>query len=288
MRDGGETSKRVASDPRAGWVELQEARWDAARASFQQALATEATPEALEGLSWAAWWLDDAAAVFEARERAYGLYRKRGDGTGAARMATWLAADHLDFHGAWAVASGWLRRAHRLLDPLGARAGSRLARLSRGVHSPRERRHGAGPRAGGLCRGARPAVRGCRPGDARARTRRRRTRGLRRSRRGNAVPRRGHGGSVGGRGGHPDLERLGLLHARLCVHSRARLRTGLRMVRPDRRVRGPLRQPLHARLLQGRVRRGPPLARPVVGRRADAPGLGRGLLPLTPGVGDGP
>ena len=118
MRDGGETSKRVASDPRAGWVELQEARWDAARASFQQALATEATPEALEGLSWAAWWLDDAAAVFEARERAYGLYRKRGDGTGAARMATWLAADHLDFHGAWAVASGWLRRAHRLLDPL--------------------------------------------------------------------------------------------------------------------------------------------------------------------------
>ena len=24
----------------------------------------------------------------------------------------------LDFHGAWPVASGWLRRAHRLLDPL--------------------------------------------------------------------------------------------------------------------------------------------------------------------------
>ena len=33
-------------------------------------------------------------------------------------MATWLAADQLDFCGAWAVASGWLRRAHRLLDPL--------------------------------------------------------------------------------------------------------------------------------------------------------------------------
>ena len=31
---------------------------------------------------------------------------------------TWLAADQLDFHGASAVASGWLRRAHRLLDPL--------------------------------------------------------------------------------------------------------------------------------------------------------------------------
>jgi ATP/maltotriose-dependent transcriptional regulator MalT len=33
-------------------------------------------------------------------------------------MATWLAVDHLDFRGALAVASGWLQRAHRLLDPL--------------------------------------------------------------------------------------------------------------------------------------------------------------------------
>ena len=29
-----------------------------------------------------------------------------------------MAADQLDFSGAWAVANGWLRRAHRLLDPL--------------------------------------------------------------------------------------------------------------------------------------------------------------------------
>jgi LuxR family maltose regulon positive regulatory protein len=33
-------------------------------------------------------------------------------------MATWLASDELDFHGATAVASGWLRRARRLLAPL--------------------------------------------------------------------------------------------------------------------------------------------------------------------------
>lgn len=55
----------------AGWAELGEGRWEAARASFEQALAREETPEALEGLSWAAWWLDDAAEVFDARERAY-------------------------------------------------------------------------------------------------------------------------------------------------------------------------------------------------------------------------
>ncbi|MDQ4030024.1 MAG: helix-turn-helix transcriptional regulator, partial [Actinomycetota bacterium] len=101
----------------SGWAELAEGRWEAARADFEQALAADATPEAFEGLSWAAWWLDDGRSVFEARERAYRLYRQRGDAAGAARMATWLAADELDFHGAAAVAAGWLRRARRLLEP---------------------------------------------------------------------------------------------------------------------------------------------------------------------------
>ena len=102
----------------AGWSELRAGRWAPARELFEQAVASDETPEALEGLSWAAWWLDDADAVFAARERAYRLYRARGDRGSAARMATWLAADELDFRGAAAVASGWLQRAHRLLDPL--------------------------------------------------------------------------------------------------------------------------------------------------------------------------
>jgi LuxR family maltose regulon positive regulatory protein len=102
----------------AGWADLREGRWGQARARFAEALASEETPEAFEGLSWSAWWLDDAEAVFDARERAYRLYRKRGDAASAARMATWLAADELDFHGAWSVASGWLQRAHRLLDSI--------------------------------------------------------------------------------------------------------------------------------------------------------------------------
>jgi hypothetical protein len=55
----------------AGAKELREARWDAARDRFGAALAAEETPEALEGLSWGAWWLDDRDAVFAARERAY-------------------------------------------------------------------------------------------------------------------------------------------------------------------------------------------------------------------------
>ena len=101
-----------------GWSELGKGRWPAAREAFEGALAAEKTPEAYEGLSWTAWWLDDAEQVFAARESAYRLYREARDPAAAARMATWLAADQLDFHGAAAVASGWFGRAHRLLDSL--------------------------------------------------------------------------------------------------------------------------------------------------------------------------
>ena len=110
----GATVDRLAG----GWAALAQRRWDAARERFRDAAAAEETPEAYEGLSWAAWWLDDARSVIAARERAYRLYKVRGEPAAAARMATWLACDQLDFHGASAVAGGWLARAHRLLDPL--------------------------------------------------------------------------------------------------------------------------------------------------------------------------
>jgi LuxR family maltose regulon positive regulatory protein len=108
----------VAERAGAGWAELTAGRWAEARELFEQAVAVRESPEGLEGLSWAAWWLDDAETVLDTRKRAYRLYRTRGEAASAARMATWLAADQLDFYGAWAVASGWLRRAHRLLDEL--------------------------------------------------------------------------------------------------------------------------------------------------------------------------
>src|SRR6187431_1707892 len=100
------------------WADLRAGRWSAARAAFERSLESAETPEAWEGLSWAAWWLDDAEIVFDARSTAYRLYRERGEAASAARMATWLASDELDFHGAASVASGWLGRARRLLEPL--------------------------------------------------------------------------------------------------------------------------------------------------------------------------
>ena len=101
-----------------GWEELRKGGWDAARAIFEAVTATRESAEGFEGLSWAAWWRDDAGAVFAARQRAYTLYMRRGDMGGAARMATWLAADELDFNGALSVSCGWLGRARRLLEPL--------------------------------------------------------------------------------------------------------------------------------------------------------------------------
>jgi ATP/maltotriose-dependent transcriptional regulator MalT len=112
----GGTAGQIMVGP--GWSELARGDWVGARARFEQALEHDESAVAFEGLSWAAWWLDDEEAVFAARERAFRLYRETDDPRGAARMATWLAVDELDFHGASAVASGWLARAHRLLQPV--------------------------------------------------------------------------------------------------------------------------------------------------------------------------
>ncbi len=90
--------------------------WDDAWRRFQQAAEETDAPEALEGLSWAAWWRADAEALFDARERAYRAYRAAGRDVDAARMATWLGTDAVDFRGQDAVARGWLGRARSLLE----------------------------------------------------------------------------------------------------------------------------------------------------------------------------
>ena len=103
-------------DLAAGRAALDAGAWQQAQHAFERALATEETPEALEGLGLAAWWLDLAAVVFDARERAYREYRNRGDLVSASRIAVWIAWDSAAFRGEEGVARGWLHRARRLLD----------------------------------------------------------------------------------------------------------------------------------------------------------------------------
>lgn len=94
-----------------GWEALQAWRWDEARAAFEEALVDGDAPEALEGLGVAAGWLEDPLTAIDARERAFRLYRERGDPEGAARVAAGLIDAILTFRGDPAVAAGWIERA---------------------------------------------------------------------------------------------------------------------------------------------------------------------------------
>jgi LuxR family transcriptional regulator, maltose regulon positive regulatory protein len=101
-----------------GQAALARNAWHEARTAFEAALAEGESPEALEGLGMAAWWLDEGRQAIDARERAYRLYRASGNRAAAGRVAAELAEDHVYFLGRPAAARGWLQRAHRLLDGL--------------------------------------------------------------------------------------------------------------------------------------------------------------------------
>src|SRR4029434_10041546 len=92
---------------RAGEAAITRAAWADARAIFERELEARETVDALEGLSWAAWWVEDVATCLEARERAYRLSRREGDLHRAAMLALWIADDYLILRGERAIANGW-------------------------------------------------------------------------------------------------------------------------------------------------------------------------------------
>src|SRR5258705_953208 len=94
----------------AGDEALQRGAWPEARDAFTSALRVHETPEALEGLGLASWWLDAADVVFDTRERAYRLYLERDNRRAAARGAVWRAWDFLAFPGESAVADCCVQR----------------------------------------------------------------------------------------------------------------------------------------------------------------------------------
>ena len=112
----GITMSTAAADLHTGRDALARGAWTEAREAFERSIAEQESPEALEGLGVAAWWLDLADVVFDVRERAYRLYQDRKDAVSAARVAVWMGWDYWAFRGEDAVANGWLQRARRLLD----------------------------------------------------------------------------------------------------------------------------------------------------------------------------
>jgi class 3 adenylate cyclase len=99
---------------------LEEARAAATRQAWRAAYAAYSSVDAelgardLENYGEAAWWSGQLDEAISHREHAYAAYTAEGDVLGAARMALTLAWDY-EGRGAFAVASGWLATAERLL-----------------------------------------------------------------------------------------------------------------------------------------------------------------------------
>lgn len=100
----------------AGQQALVDGDWPAAREAFLAALERDETPEALAGLADARWWLGEIGAVLGPTERAYAVYRRRGDVVPAAALALELSLLHRSHLGNIAAGTGWLERARRLVE----------------------------------------------------------------------------------------------------------------------------------------------------------------------------
>ncbi len=89
--------------------------WAEARAAFEEAAAVDGSPEALDGLGRALWWLRDGEGAIVARERAYAGFRREGVLARAARIALWLSREYALVYENHSASRGWLARAERLL-----------------------------------------------------------------------------------------------------------------------------------------------------------------------------
>ena len=92
----------------------------AARRAFERALAEGESGAALEGLGEALYLEHDYAAAAAAYERAYSAYRAERQSSAAGRVARTLGWVTGNVLGDWAVRSGWLARASRILEEAGS------------------------------------------------------------------------------------------------------------------------------------------------------------------------
>jgi len=98
-----------------GHEALASGNWDGARSAFQEALDLTDSPEALDGLGRALWWLRKERDAVVHRERAYAGFRRDGELARAARIALWLSREYSLAFDNDAASRGWLHRAERLL-----------------------------------------------------------------------------------------------------------------------------------------------------------------------------
>src|SRR5215212_9948854 len=116
MASEGAAGKAEARSVAAGASGLKAGDWVAARDAFQEALTLAETPEALNGLGEALWWLGETTASIEFRERAYSGFRARPDPESAVGVALVLSIHYQANVGNAPASRGWLARAKRLVD----------------------------------------------------------------------------------------------------------------------------------------------------------------------------
>ena len=114
-----DTTRDPPSPLERGQAALARGAWEDAVADLSAVVGAEPRDAAAwEALGVAFTAVCDAGRAIEARERAYALYRERGDDLGSARVALDLAYDFIEWRGEMAVANGWLQRGRRLLAGL--------------------------------------------------------------------------------------------------------------------------------------------------------------------------
>ena len=102
----------------AGAAALAAGRWEDARTSFEDAVATRETGEGHFGLAAALWWLGENHGSVAHCTRAYSLFRWSGESVGAVQCALWLGIVYKANFANFAAANGWISRADRLLESL--------------------------------------------------------------------------------------------------------------------------------------------------------------------------
>jgi DNA-binding CsgD family transcriptional regulator len=102
----------VADDAlRSATESLALGRWEHARQQLTAILAEQESPEALEGMGTALWWLGEIRESLDYRKRAYAAYRTEQRNTEATFVALDIAVCYLSNLDNSAVAQGWISRA---------------------------------------------------------------------------------------------------------------------------------------------------------------------------------
>lgn len=97
-----------------GTVALAVGDWTLAKECFAAAVEQAGSPEALDGLGRAEWWLKDVHGAIETRARAHRAFKRAGKVTEAALVAVWLSRELRPLLRSDAAADGWLARAETL------------------------------------------------------------------------------------------------------------------------------------------------------------------------------